>query len=112
MKKISFIAIGLVLSCNTQQKTISEPSQKAKEIDPTIYAQTITEEELKEHLYIYASDDFEGRETGKPGQKKAVDYLKAQYEEINVPAAKQDGNYFQEGTFGSFESSPRNSRHK
>ena len=27
-------------------------------------AQTITQEELKEHLFIYASDDFEGRETG------------------------------------------------
>ena len=36
------------------------------------YAKTITEEELKEHLYIYASDEFEGRNTGDPVQKKAV----------------------------------------
>ena len=28
------------------------------------YAKTITADDLKEHLYIYASDEFEGRNTG------------------------------------------------
>ncbi|UII76051.1 M28 family peptidase [Flagellimonas sp. HMM57] len=95
MKKVSLIAIGIVCSCNTSQKTISEPSSLKKEIDPVVYAQTITEEELKEYLYTYASDEFEGRETGKPGQKKAVAYLKAAYEELEIPAAKTDGDYLQ-----------------
>ncbi|MDB3914155.1 peptidase M28, partial [Flavobacteriaceae bacterium] len=40
------------------------------------YGSSITQEELKEHLYIYASDEFEGRDTGDPGQKKAVNYIK------------------------------------
>lgn len=61
----------------------------------TIYAKTITQEELKEHLYIYASDEFEGRETGKPGQKKAVAYLKEAYEKMEIAAAKDDGDYIQ-----------------
>ncbi|MEM7485174.1 MAG: M28 family peptidase [Bacteroidota bacterium] len=95
MKKISLIAIGIVCSCNTSQKTISESSTLKKEADPLAYAQTITEEELKEHLYIYASDEFEGRETGKPGQKKAVAYIKTEYEKLGIPAAKTDGDYFQ-----------------
>ena len=34
------------------------------------FAKTITADELKEHLYIYASDEFEGRNTGAEGQKK------------------------------------------
>ena len=45
------------------------------------YADTITQDELKDHLYIYASDEFEGRETGEPGQKKAIEYIKKQYEQ-------------------------------
>ena len=30
-------------------------------------------------IIIYASDEFEGRNTGQPGQKKAVEYLKSYY---------------------------------
>lgn len=58
------------------------------------YASTITQEELKDHLYIYASDEFEGRDTGEPGQKKAVDYLKKEYEALGIPPVIE-GNYFQ-----------------
>ena len=43
------------------------------------FAKLITAETLKEHLYIYASDEFEGRETGSEGQKKAVNYLRGFY---------------------------------
>jgi Zn-dependent M28 family amino/carboxypeptidase len=59
------------------------------------YASSITAEELKEKLYIYASDEFEGRETGDKGQKIAVEYLKEIYKKLGVKAAKADGNYFQ-----------------
>ena len=59
------------------------------------YASSITAEELKEKLYTYASDEFEGRETGDIGQKLAVEYLKDIYKKLGVKAAKADGNYFQ-----------------
>jgi hypothetical protein len=60
------------------------------------YAEIIKEENLKAQLYTYASDEFEGRETGQPGQKKAVEYLKSQYIKLGIPAAKGSQNYFQE----------------
>ena len=59
------------------------------------YASSITAEELKEKLYTYASEEFEGRETGDIGQKLAVEYLKDIYKKLGVKAAKSDGNYFQ-----------------
>ena len=59
------------------------------------YANTIDKENLKKHLYIYASDEFEGRETGEPGQKKAVQYLKKVYQELNIPSAWGNEEYFQ-----------------
>lgn len=96
MKKVLFIAIGMTMACNSSQKTVSDNVQTVKTTANSItYAETITEAELKEHLYTYASDEFEGRETGTEGQKKAVAYIKAEYENLGIPAAKSDGNYFQ-----------------
>ncbi|MGC6430789.1 MAG: M28 family metallopeptidase [Jejuia sp.] len=64
--------------------------------NPKPYAETITAKELKEMLYVYASDDFEGRRTGESGQKKAIEFIKADYikNKIASPIAKDD--YFQE----------------
>ncbi len=59
------------------------------------YANTIDKENLKKHLYIYASDEFEGRETGEPGQKKAVQYLKKVYQKLDIPSAWNNDDYFQ-----------------
>ncbi|MDC1451965.1 M28 family peptidase [Vicingaceae bacterium] len=67
MKKIILI-IGIVAIGSTG---VAQKYDKNAEK----YSKTITAGELKEHLYIIASDKFEGRETGKKGQKMAMDYL-------------------------------------
>ncbi|MCL6266148.1 M28 family peptidase [Flagellimonas myxillae] len=95
MRFILLLLIGLQFSCNTSQKTVEKTTTATKNPDPVTYAESITEEDLKEHLYVYASDEFEGRETGKPGQKKAVAYLTSYYESLGIPAAKRDGDYQQ-----------------
>ncbi|MCX2719774.1 M28 family metallopeptidase [Lentiprolixibacter aurantiacus] len=98
MKKLLWLSLVLIWACNSTQKsagTEASAEDTPVSVDPVDYASTITEEDLKEHLYIYASDEFEGRETGKEGQKKAVEYLKATYEELNIPAAQENGDYFQ-----------------
>ena len=59
------------------------------------YAQSITAAELKEKLYTYSSDEFEGRETGTKGLTIAINYLKEHYIDLEVPSAKADGSYFQ-----------------
>ncbi len=82
----------MALSCGSSKKTATV--LQTGDI-PSIYANTIKEAELKEHLYVYASDEFEGRDTGKPGQKKAVEYLTEQYTNLGVLAAKGNGDYFQ-----------------
>jgi len=96
MKKVLFVLVAFVLSCNSSQKTVEEAPKVEKPLsDPTVFASTITEDELKEHLYTYASDEFEGRETGKPGQKKAVEYIKDYYQALGIPALQGNGDYFQ-----------------
>ena len=92
MKKNNFFFSLLLLafcSFTTLQSQI-------KVADPTVYANTITVSDLKQKLYIYASDEFEGRETGQPGQKKAIEYLKNQYISFGIPSPLGNDDYFQE----------------
>lgn len=70
-------------------------SQNTKDLSIT-YASTITAKELSDHLYIYASDEFEGRNTGDPGQKKAVEYLKSFYVNQGIKSPINENDYFQE----------------
>jgi hypothetical protein len=93
-----FCVSGLLLSCGTSTKGNSSTILKneAKVVDPTIYASTITSGELKTMLFKYASDEFEGRETGEKGQKMAVEYLKSQYKAMEIPSPLGNNDYFQE----------------
>ncbi|RYH71936.1 M28 family peptidase [Flavobacteriaceae bacterium 144Ye] len=85
---------ALAFSCNSTKNSVDSKSKAPA--DPTKYGNTITSAELKEMLYIYASDEFEGRNTGEPGQKKAVEYLKQQYKNLEIPSPLSDDDYFQE----------------
>jgi len=67
-----------------------------KPADPTVYGNSITSNDLKELLYTFASDEFEGRETGEPGHDMAINFLKEKYISLDVPSAYGSDNYFQE----------------
>lgn len=90
IKKIFSLVVISILTINF---SYSFQTSKAKK-----FAKSITEIELKEHLYIYASDEFEGRDTGEPGQKKAVEYLRNYYKSIGLEPGDLEGDYFQEMT--------------
>lgn len=97
------ISLLVIFSCGpTKQNSVQVPESEKQVVtvaDPTVYAQTITAGELKEMLYTYASDEFEGRETGKPGQKKAVDYLRKHYIDMGIVSPFSSGDYFQKVPF-------------
>ena len=68
MKKIVvLLLIASAFSCKNAQSVASKDNS-----DPTKYMNLITEKDLKTMLYIVASDEMEGRETGSKGQKKPV----------------------------------------
>jgi hypothetical protein len=68
------------------------------------YMKAITSLELRGHLEVIASDVFEGRETGKDGQKLAADYLAEQFSLIGLEKPVGYATYFQ--TFPLFHSYP------
>ena len=98
MKKLLFVfgVSGIMLSCGSSQKSTTAQTAKTTTADPVTYANSITASELKEALFVYASDEFEGRETGQPGQKKAVNFLKDHYIAQGIPSAMPNNDYFQE----------------
>ncbi len=57
--------------------------------------ESITAADLKKHLYIIASDEMEGRNTGSEGQKKAGRYMIAEYQKMGVSHPKSMKNYYQ-----------------
>src|SRR5258708_29964017 len=56
--------------------------------DPRPFANAITAQDLKAHLYIVAGKDFEGRETGTEGQRKAAAYIENDFKSLGL----QPGN--------------------
>jgi Zn-dependent M28 family amino/carboxypeptidase len=64
------------------------------------YAGTITQDDLRQHLTVLASDAYEGRETGQKGQKMAADYLSAEFKKLGLtgPVTSSDNPYLQRFT--------------
>ena len=80
----------LVALCFIAMSCAKEPT------DPTVYGNSITSEDLKELLYKFASDEFEGRETGEPGHDMAAHYLKEKYIGLEVSSPYGTNDYLQE----------------
>ena len=89
MKKILILLLLVVsLSCTSQKNSVSD-------VSPTEYMNSITASDLKTHLYIVASDEMQGRETGSAGQKKAGEYLIKQYKTNSVSFPKGATDFYQ-----------------
>ena len=74
------------------QKATSETDDK----NPLArYSNTITQEDLKTHLFVIASDEMQGRDTGSEGQKKAGRYLIEQYQKMGISFPPTADGFYQ-----------------
>lgn len=66
-------------------------SQAQKAADPKSFANSITADDLKKHLYILAGKEMEGRETATEGQRKAAMYIEEYFKSVGLlPANKNN----------------------
>jgi hypothetical protein len=81
----------------TKTKNAAAPTTPTTPDWSRTYAATIVPEELRQRLTVVASDAFQGREVGQPGQKLAADYLVKQFTEIGLqgPVTGGDNPYLQ-----------------
>lgn len=87
-KALTLFVFAAALNCFAQKKAVNND-------DPTKFMNTITAEKLKTRLYVIASDEMEGRDTGSKGQKKAGKYLIDQYKKCKISFPKGASNYYQ-----------------
>ncbi|RLD80563.1 MAG: peptidase M28 [Bacteroidetes bacterium] len=91
MKKYLYLLLTVsLLSCASGKKTTLNDENIA-----TKYATEINASDLKEHLYVLASDILEGRKTGEKGQKMAANYITAYYKHLGLKAPKGHDDYLQ-----------------
>jgi len=88
MKKILLLLCFVVFIYSVSSQNRIDLSKK--------YAASITAKEIGNHLFTYASDEFEGRNTGEPGQKMAVEYLKNFYVKHKIKSPIGGEDYYQE----------------
>lgn len=59
------------------------------------FSKNISQENLSRDLHVLASDEYEGRETGKRGQKMAAEYIAKAFKDAGIPPYKEN-TYYQE----------------
>ncbi|MDO5616951.1 MAG: M28 family metallopeptidase [Cruoricaptor ignavus] len=89
MKKslIILLVFTLLTSCATNLSYDGRTFKKAYE--------SITKDDLEKHLYIVASDEMEGRNTGSEGQKKSGKYLIEEYKKMGISHPKMMADFYQ-----------------
>ncbi|MDC8103731.1 M28 family metallopeptidase [Chryseobacterium sp. Chry.R1] len=99
---IPLLAVAILSSCETAKVTsenqngqsASKAMSKSEKAFQSAYKE-IKLDDLKQNLYVIASDEMEGRDTGSPGQKKAGEYMVKFYKDLGISYPKALGSYYQ-----------------
>lgn len=105
MKKLllPIFSATLLISCGTanisgdrqnQNQNISSSNSNNEKAFNKAYQQ-IKLKDLKKNLYVIASDEMQGRDTGSPGQKKAGEYIIKFYKDLGISFPKNLTSYYQ-----------------
>lgn len=78
----AMVAMFALVTSGWAQRDLTDPG--------FVNSVTMDEKQLKVHLSILASDGFEGRETGEPGQRKAASYLEAYYASLGFEPCNEE----------------------
>ncbi len=93
----TFAALALGGCDRKAPETASAPGAQAPAAKPApafAFKDGIDAADFGEHVRMLASDEFEGRGPGSPGEEKTVEYLKAQFERMGLKPGNGD-SYFQ-----------------
>ncbi|KIC63042.1 M28 family metallopeptidase [Chryseobacterium taiwanense] len=102
MKKLIIPLFAAVLLTSCGASKVSKEKAGSSVASPKTYNKAfqsaykeIKAEDLKKNLYVIASDEMEGRDTGSPGQKKAGEYMINYYKNLGISYPKALGSYYQ-----------------
>lgn len=105
-----FVALAsLALACATAEKSTGNNDAAptvayAPEIRPAV--ESMQSADLLAHIKVLASDEYEGRAPGTPGEEKTVTYLTEQFKKLGLKPGNPDGTYIQKVPLAGFTSQP------
>ncbi len=98
--RIVVAAVGVLFlhSCSVKSNPLDHKESNTFEATTDHFQSSIhqiQEADLKKNLYVIASDEMEGRDTGSPGQKKAGEYIINFYKEHGIAHPPKLDSYYQ-----------------
>ena len=97
---VIFLLSAFMLSAQADSSAVppakTKKQRKNAVPDPMPFASTITASDLKPLVETLAGAGMQGRETGEEGQRKAADYIAAQFKAIGLPTVGDRNSYFQQ----------------
>ncbi len=87
------------------QQAPNRASAGFAEITPAL--ESVTSDDLLQHITVLASDQFEGRGPGTPGEALTVKYLTEQFKRLGLKPADSEGTYTQQVHFVGIMAYPR-----
>ena len=70
------------------------------------FGHDVSAERILAHTKILASDEFEGRAPGSPGEDKTVAYLVAEFQKLGLQPGNPDGSFLQNAALVGITSTP------
>ncbi|MFT4047920.1 MAG: M28 family metallopeptidase [Solimonas sp.] len=89
-------ALGTLAACASPPPAAPVSAAPAPVAPEIAASQAITADLLLQHIRVLASDAFEGRLPGTPGEEKTVAYLTAQFQALGLAPGNPDGTYVQD----------------
>ena len=91
-----FLGIVTIEGCRPKGDQTQNLDTLAESQDNPVkhYAETITIEELKDHISYLASDELEGRQSGNPGAKLAAEYIADHFQDIKLEGLQSEGQRY------------------
>jgi Zn-dependent M28 family amino/carboxypeptidase len=92
-------------SCTGAKPPEEKSTPGSADLGPAL--QSITSDDLLRHIRVLASDEFEGRAPGTPGEERTVDYLTGQFKKLGLGPGNPDGTYIQNVPLVGFKGEPK-----
>ena len=91
---LTLAATAALSACKREAEAPSKAPPEAAAPAGFAFKNAMTPADFAEHVRVLASDEFEGRAPGTPGEDKTVEYLKAQFQRMGLKPGNGD-SYFQ-----------------
>ena len=88
------LAAALLGACSESDNQSNSPATNATQSTDAPAIRSDLEAMLHEHVAILASDEYEGRAPATPGEQKTINYLREQFEALDIGPGNGD-SYFQ-----------------